>query len=92
MPEEDYVANQRKLPKIPYKVLDAPQLQDDFYLNVLDESYDLSFLPEHLDGIAYCVGAINLKPFARIKLEDFIEDYKLQVLVLLKQSSNVYQN
>ena len=28
----------RPLPKIPYKVLDAPQLQDDFYLNVLDWS------------------------------------------------------
>ena len=54
------------------------------YLNVLDESYDLSFLPEYLDGIAYCVGAINLKPFARIKLEDFIEDYKLQVLGAIK--------
>jgi cell division cycle 20-like protein 1, cofactor of APC complex len=36
--DESLVYNQRKLPKIPYKVLDAPQLQDDFYLNVLDWS------------------------------------------------------
>ena len=28
----------RALPKIPYKVLDAPALQDDFYLNVVDWS------------------------------------------------------
>lgn len=29
---------QRKLPKSPFKVLDAPALQDDFYLNLLDWS------------------------------------------------------
>ena len=28
----------RKIPKIPYRVLDAPDLQDDFYLNLLDWS------------------------------------------------------
>ena len=26
----------RKIPKVPFKVLDAPQLQDDFYLNLVD--------------------------------------------------------
>ena len=29
---------QRKIPKVPFKVLDAPQLQDDFYLNLVDWS------------------------------------------------------
>jgi len=28
----------RKISKKPYKVLDAPNLQDDFYLNLLDWS------------------------------------------------------
>eukprot|EP00002_Diphylleia_rotans_P024917 TRINITY_DN4921_c0_g1_i2.p1 TRINITY_DN4921_c0_g1~~TRINITY_DN4921_c0_g1_i2.p1 ORF type:complete len:547 (-),score=110.84 TRINITY_DN4921_c0_g1_i2:336-1976(-) len=28
----------RKISKIPYKILDAPSLQDDFYLNILDWS------------------------------------------------------
>lgn len=28
----------RKISKIPYKVLDAPELQDDFYLNLVDWS------------------------------------------------------
>lgn len=28
----------RKISKIPYKVLDAPDLQDDFYLNLVDWS------------------------------------------------------
>ena len=30
---------QRKVPKAPFKVLDAPALQDDFYLNLLDWSH-----------------------------------------------------
>jgi len=29
----------RKIPRLPYKVLDAPELQDDFYLNLVDWSY-----------------------------------------------------
>ena len=28
----------RKIPKTPFKVLDAPDLQDDYYLNLLDWS------------------------------------------------------
>lgn len=50
------------------------------FLNVLDENPDLSFLPETLDGLAYCPGAINLKPFNRLSENDFINDYKLQVI------------
>jgi NAD(P)-dependent dehydrogenase (short-subunit alcohol dehydrogenase family) len=53
-------------------------------LNVLDETIDLSFLPEQIDGLVYCPGAINLKPFARIKTEDFMADYQLQVLGAIK--------
>ena len=39
--ENDYSQNlkpTRKVPKLPFKVLDAPQLKDDFYLNLLDWS------------------------------------------------------
>ena len=53
-------------------------------LNVLDETLNLSFLPEKLDGIAFCPGAIQLKPFARIQPADFIADYHLQVVGAIK--------
>lgn len=53
-------------------------------LNVLDETIDLSFLPEQIDGLIYCPGTITLKPFARIKAEDFLADYQLQVLGAIK--------
>lgn len=49
------------------------------HLDVLNEQLELNFLPETIDGIAYCVGAINLKPFHRISEADFIADYKKQV-------------
>ena len=54
------------------------------HLDVLSNVYDLSFLPEQIDGLVYCPGAINLKPFARIKPEDFVADYELQVLGAVK--------
>jgi NAD(P)-dependent dehydrogenase (short-subunit alcohol dehydrogenase family) len=53
-------------------------------VNVLDENIDLSFLPETIDGLVYCPGSINLKPFARIKPEDFVQDYQLQVVGAIK--------
>ena len=35
---------------------------------------------ENLKGIVYCPGSINLKPFHRLSQEDFISDYKINVL------------
>jgi NAD(P)-dependent dehydrogenase (short-subunit alcohol dehydrogenase family) len=53
-------------------------------LNILEELPDLSFLPDTIHGLAYCPGSISLKPFARIKPEDFAKDYQLQVLGAIK--------
>ena len=38
------------------------------------------FLPEQLHGVVYSVGSINLKPFNRLTPEDFLNDYRLNVL------------
>ncbi|HPG09027.1 MAG TPA: SDR family oxidoreductase [Saprospiraceae bacterium] len=48
-------------------------------VNVLEESIDLDFLPEQLDGLAYCPGRIELKPFHRLSVKSFMDDYRLQV-------------
>ena len=53
-------------------------------LNVLDETLSLNFLPASIDGLIYCPGSINLKPFARIKPEDFVADFNLQVVGAIK--------
>ena len=38
---------------------------------------------DNLDGIIYFPGNINLKPFKRIKVDDFNEDYNINVVGLL---------
>ncbi|NOW94289.1 SDR family NAD(P)-dependent oxidoreductase [Mucilaginibacter sp. SG564] len=40
----------------------------------------VAFLPEHLHGLVYSVGSINLKPFNRLTANDFLNDYQLNVL------------
>jgi len=50
-----------------------------FHIDVLDDQLDFSALPTTLDGLVYCPGAINLRPFARIAPNDFIQDFNLQV-------------
>lgn len=60
-----------------------------FHLDVNKEEWDLSSLPEVIDGLVYCPGKINLKPFTRLKSEDFIEDYKIQVLGAVKAIQSI---
>lgn len=37
-------------------------------------------LPDVLDGLVYCPGSITLKPFHRLRDEDFLRDYRVNVL------------
>tara|TARA_R110002049_G_scaffold302804_2_gene496252 strand:- start:402 stop:1094 length:693 start_codon:yes stop_codon:yes gene_type:complete len=41
-------------------------------------------LPESIDGLAYCPGSINLKPFHRIKEEDFLAEFQLNAMGAVK--------
>ena len=54
------------------------------YYDVNTEELSGDFLPEVIDGIAYCPGSINLKPFHRIKPDDFLSDLNLQVVGAIK--------
>jgi len=45
---------------------------------------DLQNLPEELHGLVYCPGTINLKPFSRLTEDDFLNDYKVNVLGAVK--------
>ena len=54
------------------------------YLDVLQDEVEMDFLPEQLDGLVYCPGTINLKPFARIKPQTFRDDYEIQFLGAVK--------
>lgn len=48
--------------------------------DVLNDTLDISKFPDEIHGLVYCPGSINLKPFHRFKEEDFINDFRLQVL------------
>ena len=52
--------SQRKINKAPFKVLDAPNLQDDFYLNLLEWSSQ-NILSVALDSSLYMWNGNNNK-------------------------------
>lgn len=55
--------------------------KDNFhFLDAREDNLQMDFVPEVLDGLVYCPGSINLKPFHRIKPADFIEDFNLQLV------------
>jgi len=39
---------------------------------------------ESLDGLVYCPGSINLKPISRLSIEDFKQDFEINVLGAVK--------
>lgn len=48
--------------------------------DVVSSPMDISNLPDSIHGLCYCPGSIQLKPFNRFKNEDFMDDFKLNVL------------
>jgi NAD(P)-dependent dehydrogenase (short-subunit alcohol dehydrogenase family) len=53
-------------------------------INILDDDLDFDFLPKALDGLVYFPGTINLKPFRSLSEEDFLNDFKVNVLGAVK--------
>ena len=53
-------------------------------LDVFREIANLDFVPEAIDGLIYCPGSINLRPFHRISPQDFEQDYHLNVIGAIK--------
>jgi NAD(P)-dependent dehydrogenase (short-subunit alcohol dehydrogenase family) len=61
-------------------------------LDVKTDCLNIGDLPDEIHGLAYCPGSINLKPFHRFKDEDFLEDFKLQVLGATKIIKDLLPN
>ena len=62
------------------------------FLDVRSEKIDLSFLPEKLDGLAFCPGSIDLKPFNRVKTSDILADIDFQVNGAIRVIQSVLPN
>ena len=61
-------------------------------VDVSKETLDSSYLPDSLDGLVYCPGSINLRPFRGLKPETFIEDFNLNVMGAVRSINAVLKN
>ncbi|TXD51242.1 MULTISPECIES: SDR family NAD(P)-dependent oxidoreductase [unclassified Polaribacter] len=61
--------------------LEPHQNLTHFSLDILTD--DLPEI-EEIDSLIYCPGSINLKPIARLKLEDFRDDFEINVIGAVK--------
>ena len=57
--------------------------------DVMNDSLDVSDLPEQLDGFVYCPGSINLRPFRGLKPQTFQNDFNLNVVGAVKSLQSV---
>ena len=58
-------------------------------------TWDGAGLPEHLDGLAYAPGSINLKPFKGYKPEEFRSDFEVNALgaaLVLQKAEKALRN
>ncbi|MDN3594550.1 SDR family NAD(P)-dependent oxidoreductase [Zunongwangia endophytica] len=60
--------------------LDITHLKFD----VLEDDISTLDLPDQIDGLVYCPGSINLKPFKMLKPKDFEEEMQLNFFGLIK--------
>jgi len=56
------------------------------------ESLDTSKLPEIIDGLVYCPGSINLRPFRGIKPETFEADMHINFISMVKVIQTILPN
>ena len=60
--------------------------------DVTQDLPDLSSLPEVIHGLVYLPGTINLKPFHRLKIEEFQEDLNINLLGAIKITQALINN
>ncbi|HRG09409.1 MAG TPA: SDR family NAD(P)-dependent oxidoreductase, partial [Cyclobacteriaceae bacterium] len=64
-----------------HAVVSTSRTDSDYYtFDALTDQLTLTELPPILDGVAYCPGTINLKPFHRLTENDLAEDFRVNVL------------
>lgn len=59
-------------------------------LDVLDDEMKLNGFPDIIDGLVYCPGTINLKPFRRLIEADFLHDFRVNVTGAVKVIQQAY--
>ncbi|HRG01316.1 MAG TPA: SDR family oxidoreductase [Bacteroidia bacterium] len=80
---EKVIAISRSVPEAAYSA---------YYEHDILSSAELPKLEDAIDGLVYCPGSINLKPFRTLKEQDFENDFKLNVLGAIKSIQAYHQN
>jgi NAD(P)-dependent dehydrogenase (short-subunit alcohol dehydrogenase family) len=65
---------------------------EHYKIDVLDQSQNLPSFEEELDGLAYCPGSINLKPFKSFKEADYIDEFRINALGAVKVINHFLPN
>jgi len=60
--------------------------------DILDENIEMPTIDYELNGLAYCPGSINLKPFKNLKQQDFLSDFKINALGAIKVINKYFTN
>ena len=60
--------------------------------DALNDFLDTTQLPEVIDGVVYCPGSINLRPFRGLKPESFEADMQINFISLVKVIQTVLPN
>lgn len=64
-----------------------PELFQNF--DAINSELKIDGLPENLDGLVYCPGSINLKPFNRLTADDFYNDWQINFMGAVKVIQSV---
>ena len=60
--------------------------------DAINDTLDVSNLPEIIDGLVYCPGSINLRPFKALKIDAFESDLQVNFLSLVKVIQSILPN
>lgn len=72
---------------------EVQNLNIDFHqMDILSGNLDEITFPELIDGLVYSPGSINLKPFNRLSLDDFKNDFEINVLGAVKTIQKLLPN
>ncbi|WP_445430810.1 SDR family NAD(P)-dependent oxidoreductase [Chryseobacterium indoltheticum] len=61
-------------------------------MDILSVNLDDITFPEVLDGVVYAPGSINLKPFNRLSIDDFKNDFEINVIGAVKVIQKLLPN
>lgn len=74
------------------KNLENIQNVEYYSADVTKSIEELPSISESINGLVYCPGSINLKPFKSLKIEDFQNDFDVNVLGVIKVINKYFNN